>query len=122
MLFPSCSDDTTLADNPQCNVPGNVEDFALANGAFRFTGLADGASVMFHITAEVCLDDGSTSQCETECADCAGGGGTPPPATPPPFRKRRETVKEILATKYYLTVGPYKFANIEQVQKGWYLC
>ncbi|KAL9966541.1 hypothetical protein ACROYT_G024629 [Oculina patagonica] len=32
-------------------------------------------------------------------------------------RRRRETVREILATKYYLTVGPYKFANVEQVQK-----
>ncbi|KAL9966394.1 hypothetical protein ACROYT_G024457 [Oculina patagonica] len=121
LITDGCSDEPDLVDNPQCNVPNNYEDFAFAQGAFRFTGQTDGASVTFHITAEVCLnDDGSTSQCETECANCAGGGTPAPTAAPTtiiPFRKRRETVNEVLSTKYYLTVGPYKFANVEQVQK-----
>ncbi|KAL9966393.1 hypothetical protein ACROYT_G024456 [Oculina patagonica] len=99
---------TTWVDNPECTA-ANVEDFALTKGAFRFAGQTAGSSVTFHITAVVCLNDGSTSHCETECANCG--------PTSAPTRKRRETVKEILATKYYLKRGPTKFANVEQVKK-----
>ena len=107
----SCSADTTVVDNPQCNV-GNVEDFTLPQGAFRFTGQTGDAAVTIHVTAVVCLDDGSTSQCETECTNCGGGSS----------RRRRETVNEILQTKYYLVAGPYKFANAEEVKAGLYVC
>ena len=109
MLLLSCSDDTERVNNPQCNV-GNVEDFLLTNGAFRFTGQTGNSSVTFHVTAVVCLDDGLTSQCETECANCGSR------------RKRRESVQESLETKYYLTAGPYKFTNAGEVQTGLYLC
>ncbi|XP_078376000.1 ZP domain-containing protein-like [Oculina patagonica] len=105
LITDGCSDNPALVNDPQCNV-NNVEDFAFTQGAFRFTGQTDGALVTFHITAEVCLDDASLSQCEDECDFCANPG-----------RKRRESVKEALTTKYYLTVGPYKFANVEQEQK-----
>ena len=113
MLLLSCSDDTDIVDNPQCNVPGNVEDFSLTKGAFRFTSQTGDSSVTFHVTAVVCLNNGLTSQCETECVNCAGGGGR---------RKRRESVQESLETKYYLTAGPYKIKNAGEVQTGLYLC
>ena len=106
-LLLSCSNNTNVVNNLQCSV-GKVEDFILTNGAFRFSGQTGNSSVTFYVTAVVCLNNPSTSQCEIECASCGGGIG----------RKRRESLKESLETKYYLTAGPYKFSNVEQVQKG----
>ena len=109
LLHLRCSNDTSIVGNPECGVD-NVEDFVLTRGAFRFTGQTGDSSVTFHVTAVVCLNNRSTSQCEIECAACSSGDGY--------RRKRRDTVKESLASRFYLNAGPYKFANVEQVQKG----
>ena len=124
------------------------DEFYLTQGAFRFANQLNGASVIFKIVAVVCLNDpGSWSECQSQCASCGGLPTTPGPVTRPPVpitpdpftpdlftpftpdpasrRKRRDIVQESLATKYYVDVGPFKFADVEQEQqeqKGMYLC
>ena len=144
-------------NNATCNTEES-DEFSLALGAFRFANQPNGASVIFKITAVVCLDDaGSWSECQSQCVSCNGLPTTPGPVTRPPVpvtpdpftpdpfnpdpftpdpfgftpdpdpiqrRKRRDIVPETLATKYYVDVGPFKFANVEQEQqeqKGMYL-
>ena len=99
-----------MIDSTTCDE--NEEDtFSLTRGAFRFSGQTDGSSVTFHVTAVVCLDDGSLTQCVSQCNDCYDNGVRK--------RKRRETVEDSLETKYYLKSGPYIFKDIK---KGLYLC
>ena len=103
----SCSGNLALASHSTC--ANNTEDsFTLQ--VFRFAGQTTGSQVWIFVTAMVCVDDGGTTECETECAACGNSN-----------RRRRNTLEESLKARYYLKYGPLKVADLEKEEKGLYL-
>lgn len=99
----SCGDATSIVDDVECDANADDRFNMIDNGAFRYPGQAAPAEVYFRTTVLVCLADDVGTECKTECTACAGDE-----------RERRETVKEIHQTLYYLSAGPYRFENVNK--------